>query len=472
MKKTLVAFAVAACAGAAFAADVPTTYNPVEYKQYGNSYTWRPLNGPTPSSGGGVVFRGSAGISDATPKISTVGQLPFDKRPSIADAQKAVVSSPFTKANFGKALMFAGRVAWPIGVAISAGEIYDYLTQEKFSNIRNTSNGVTADYQDDGLQYEYYFSSYGPYPTGAAACGKILQLQTQNGNPYNISFSFQHPSTCIRSDGTAYELSYSSRPYTEVKPLNEQEIVDRIAASPAWNQAAAKALADAIGKGATVQTETPSVSGPSSIPGESSTKTESVRLKPGTNTPAAPGEPSEPGTQTTTSQTSTNVTYNTNAATTNTVNNTSTSITNNITNVTTSEGNKTTETTNPQQPQEPQEIKVCGLPNTPPCKIDEKGTPEPKEDKAADDIDKAKKPLDDFLKNPTSALPTFPTINWAFTLPSGCSPIALPAFAPYLQEIDVCAFQPMFHDLMSFVWVMGGIFGAIGTFWRNTFSQS
>lgn len=114
---------------------------------------------------------------------------------------------------------------------------------------------------------------------------------------------------------------------------------------------------------------------------------------------------------------------------------------------------------------------ACGAPGQPKCGIDETGTPKGKEDTAVADAQKTIKPLDDFVKNPTSFLPTFPTINWAFTLPTGCSPIALTAFDPWLQSIDICTWLPMFHDLMSFIWVMGGIFGAIGTFWRNTFSQ-
>lgn len=121
--------------------------------------------------------------------------------------------------------------------------------------------------------------------------------------------------------------------------------------------------------------------------------------------------------------------------------------------------------------EEGKEQQNCGAPGQPRCAIDETGTPKGKEDTATVDAQKTIKPLDDFVKNPTSFLPTFPTINWAFTLPTGCSPIALTAFAPWLQSIDICEWLPMFHDLMSFIWVMGGIFGAIGTFWRNTFSQ-
>ncbi|EKD78668.1 MAG: hypothetical protein ACD_41C00301G0003 [uncultured bacterium] len=125
----------------------------------------------------------------------------------------------------------------------------------------------------------------------------------------------------------------------------------------------------------------------------------------------------------------------------------------------------------PPESDVPKEFKTCGLPGEPACKIDETGTPEAKTDTGEADAKKALKPLEDFAANPSAVLPTLPTINWAFTLPSGCAPIALPAFDPWLQEIDVCSFQPMFHDLMTVIWVMGGLFGAIGTFWRNTFSQ-
>lgn len=89
--------------------------------------------------------------------------------------------------------------------------------------------------------------------------------------------------------------------------------------------------------------------------------------------------------------------------------------------------------------------------------------------KTADD---AFKDLKDFVADPTSKLPSFPTLNWAFTLPTGCTAIALPAFDPWLQSIDICPFLPMFHDLMSVIWVIGALFGAISMFWRSTFSAN
>lgn len=121
----------------------------------------------------------------------------------------------------------------------------------------------------------------------------------------------------------------------------------------------------------------------------------------------------------------------------------------------------------------PQEIVTCGLPGKPKCQIDELDTPKPDPlidgKKAADE---ALSKLKDFSADPEKALPPLPSLNWAFRLPTGCTPLSITAFAPFLQTIDICQFQPMFHDIMSMVWTIGGLFGAIGLFWRNTLSQS
>lgn len=154
---------------------------------------------------------------------------------------------------------------------------------------------------------------------------------------------------------------------------------------------------------------------------------------------------------------------------------TNTSITNNSTGVTTNSSSTVNNVLAPQvnAPPPAEKIIVCGLPDTPACRLDELDTPKPDPlidgKKITDDITK---PLKDFAANPEKALPQLPRLNWAFTLPSGCVPISIPAFAPFLQTIDVCQFQPMFHDVMSMVWVMGALFGAISMFWRNTLSQS
>lgn len=112
----------------------------------------------------------------------------------------------------------------------------------------------------------------------------------------------------------------------------------------------------------------------------------------------------------------------------------------------------------------------CGIPGYPACKIDETGTPTAPIDDGAAKVDAATQPLRVCLSDPSACLPALPELQWSFALPSACGPIALPAFAPFVTEVDVCRFQPMFHDLMTVVWVLGGLFGAIGLFWRNAMS--
>lgn len=127
-------------------------------------------------------------------------------------------------------------------------------------------------------------------------------------------------------------------------------------------------------------------------------------------------------------------------------------------------------TTEEGKPNE-QELQVCGLPNTPACKIDEDGTPEAVEDTHKKDVDDAIAPMVRISENPASFWPQLPEIRWDFRLPTGCAAIAIPAFAPYLQEIDICQFMPTFHDIMGIVWLMGGLLGAVSIFWRNTFAK-
>lgn len=112
----------------------------------------------------------------------------------------------------------------------------------------------------------------------------------------------------------------------------------------------------------------------------------------------------------------------------------------------------------------PPDVFGCGLPNTPPCKIDETGTPVPPEDKAEADVESVFRGLFDCISDPASCVPELPDINWSFSLPSYCGPIPTPAFAPVMATVDICGFQDVFHDLMSMLWVLAGIVGAVRLF--------
>jgi len=119
----------------------------------------------------------------------------------------------------------------------------------------------------------------------------------------------------------------------------------------------------------------------------------------------------------------------------------------------------------------PVELETCGLPGKPACKIDETGTPTAPADTSATKATEVYAPVKAIADDPQAALPAHPELSWTFQLPTACGAFDLAAFAPFITSIDICAFQPMFHDLMSVVWVMGGAFGAIRMFFRNALSQ-
>lgn len=119
---------------------------------------------------------------------------------------------------------------------------------------------------------------------------------------------------------------------------------------------------------------------------------------------------------------------------------------------------------------------LCGLTGLPPCTVavDSTGvvtTVDALANPQASVSDNTKT-LDAAVSKPDTLWPAFPLVNWAFALPSGCSVIPTPEFAPALSSIDLCQYQPMFHSVMSMVWVLGGLWGSIGLFWRNTMATN
>lgn len=112
-----------------------------------------------------------------------------------------------------------------------------------------------------------------------------------------------------------------------------------------------------------------------------------------------------------------------------------------------------------------QEIVTCGLPGRPPCKIDETGTPTAQADDGTAKATGALAEIKACLLTPSSCLPALPALNWAFTVPTSCSPISLGAaftkWAPSLSSVDLCPWQPMVHDIMSLVWAWVGFMGSL-----------
>jgi hypothetical protein len=107
------------------------------------------------------------------------------------------------------------------------------------------------------------------------------------------------------------------------------------------------------------------------------------------------------------------------------------------------------------------EIDTCGLPGKPPCRIDETGTPS-----GDGAFGGAQSALDTVGQGAVNAVTAAggaagkdTAWGFSFSLPTGCSPLDLPALS---LEVDMCRWQPVIHDLMSLVWIAGTLFLVIG----------
>lgn len=99
---------------------------------------------------------------------------------------------------------------------------------------------------------------------------------------------------------------------------------------------------------------------------------------------------------------------------------------------------------------------TCGLPGTPPCKIDESGTPS-----SAPELPNAATewlPALQEIQAPRAA-----NTAWSFTFqfPTGCQAIVIGPWAGQEVRVDVCQFQPMIHELVSILWIISGIILAL-----------
>jgi len=243
-------------------------------------------------------------------------------------------------------------------------------------------------------------------------------------------------------------------------PQTQQQFEDAITAKSDWSPASALARAtrDAILSGESLDVVPQSLTGPAYVPGTSSELTDPVD---GTRTKIeekyeftyAPATPSEPASVVTTKRRE-------------------------VTALDPATGVPLSpprvEVESPVSPGTPEPLPFdmpCGVAGKPPCdvKVDESGVPDP-DTIRIDQADNALQDWDNFQGNIADVLPKMPTIAWDFALPTGCDVISLPAFEPYLPSLDVCQFQPMFHQIMGVVWMLGGLFGAISLFMRSSLS--
>lgn len=114
-------------------------------------------------------------------------------------------------------------------------------------------------------------------------------------------------------------------------------------------------------------------------------------------------------------------------------------------------------------------IVVCGLPDTPPCKIDETGTPtgEGADTDARAEINteagKLTTKLDQIIAGDGA-----PDRSWGFSIsfPSTCNPMSIGTARWGFYTLDFCQWQSVAHDLMSLVWIGATIFACLGMVFR------
>lgn len=399
------------------------------------------------------------------------------------------VKVPINKRSAMRALVLSAKLAGRVGGGVIAGVAVDALLDYGLKNVQLAQDGsLQAEVDDPEAKYDvsdgFYWSAspnVAPSQGPNAACRAWwdasyqflnMTVQSQTVVDYGpgakqcvyegLAYGWRQETvrfiitrggntSCIPGMFIVNGQCSDNKPY---KVMNEKELLDAIASRDGWPSSATRALAEASADPRiepVIETEKPNIIGPFKIQ-----ETPTVR----TFAEPKPGAPGQTQSVTETKQKTIGLDY-----------------TDNKVKATTTE-TKQRVVDGVVEPEEKTEkdpendLLVCGLPNTPACRIEEKGTPEPVEDTAQKDAERVHKPLDDLLKNPASVLPEFPKINWTFRLPSGCAPLSIPAFSPFLQSIDVCQFQPIFHDIMSMIWVGGALFGAIGTFWRNVFAKA
>lgn len=419
-----------------------------------------------------TVGYGSGGqlvIGQGVPQISSDGgPVRVDRAVPIANNSGGIINAN-ARVNVPPAVLGRiirkGLIAVPVlgtGVAL-----YDIALDLGFS-VSNSGGTVSVSVTDPGAYQSsgsYWRTQSGTPRYEAWSVDKLCrQWAAGNGYTYVGSGSGSPGGSCQATmGGFNYGVSYTTitPPYScpsgrwhligqtscttspASAPSTLEAVEDAVAARSGWPSSSriSQAVADATAlEPAEPFTATPQVTGPATSPGTTSTT-------------------ENPDGSTTTTTTTYNHTY-----TGPTINTTTQTITSTCTG---GSCNTTSTTETPKVDEQPFTM-PCGVPGTPACavSVDETGMPTA-DDLGTDGPKDAEEDYESWIQGIAAANP-FPDINWAFELPTACGVIPTPAFVPFMESIDVCQWQPMFHELMTVVWMLGGLFGAISLFMRNS----
>ncbi len=321
-------------------------YNGFEVRQSGNTWQFGHASSESTRLRGGTVLPNAA-VSTSQRALVASKNLPVGKG-LVVD-----VVAKIPAASFGKLIVGATKVATPVGAVLTAIELVDYFRDSGITGVKNTPNGLIGNEALQGSG-EMWSSGGKVYGSPVEACNlpagvTFVRVEETSPNLFYCWGKYSNGSQNVFST-----IGKVKVPTTEFNEIDEQTIHDRIAAKSGWPSSAAIAAQKAINMGMPVETEAPTVSGPASVPGEKTTSSESIKLNPGTNNPAAPGATNtDPGTKTTTKTETKKAQYSGSNVTVSTTTNTVTNITNNVTNITTTEENKTEEKEDDEKQEDP-----------------------------------------------------------------------------------------------------------------------
>lgn len=395
-------FAAALLGGLALsvhAADVPIPKPPngavsnpnyLEFKKTSNTYTWNPVGTTTPPGSGTVSFPSTSVVSDATPKMVTTGDLPYqhkggagakvtistgiDKVKVAAAAASAAASAAAMQVKPGNPYVQVGALACMVFCVPLADALIRWGVDKFKDNgdgtfsVETPPNTAGLD-TSDGYYWRPAIQNGGIFLSPSAAChsasngGTLLGIDG-TGNSRNCKFQragsydtflitiFRQTTSSCKSGsfvvgGACKTIDDLPK---QLSPLNDY--FQRSLTDKPWSEVTAVLAAALIAQGTNVFTDGTgiTITGPATVPIGVTSSSWPVNVLPGTTTPAPAGHtgPTDSGTQTTTSTTTASNTFKPGTSgtggsgssgsgsgpsmTTGTKTETKTSITNNITN--------------------------------------------------------------------------------------------------------------------------------------------
>lgn len=406
---------------------------------------------------------GTPMVSPGVPTITTDGGMPrVDASGSYRNPSGNYVPTTATArvpaAEVAKSASRAfGRIAASslpfVGIGLA---IYDFGRELNYIFKRNPDGTLGVDKLDPAACtvspcYSYSITSDGIIGSGstvASAISSYIAAEVRWG--YTSCLDFGPYLQCYLPDGSYHSVAYNRTnvaPSTAAPlPSTLQDFLDAVASKsgfPAGSAVRRVIAEDAPSEKLKVGTAT--VAGPATSTGTTTITNNTTNNTTKTETTTHNHTYEGPTVKTTT------VTLN------QTVNNATGAIT---------ESSTATGTALPAPAPAPVEpIIVCGLPTTPPCKIDETGTPSG----VGTIFDAPKTEVDTVKTQAETAIAgaqNIPSPAWSFTfsLPTGC--------APYVTGIkgflmNICSAQPIIHDLLSMIWAAATAFALIGMVGRT-----